>query len=178
LLHKTVSIIIINMLSGYPSSPYVIRPFDEPEIAAASEDDAARMRAFNLVLSRARVASEHVFGLLKGHFLSLKAMGEHKDIQHMYKAIEAMLVLHNICIDWSDHPETIWEYDGTDIWPGWDGIEDEMDEDEEEEEEEDMNPGIEIVAGNLNIPECETAQYLKDEGRRKRQIIFDELFPV
>ena len=131
------------------------------------------MREFNVLLSSVRIASEHAYGLLKGRFLSLKGMGEHKDIQTIYKAIEAMLVLHNICIDWDDHPDTIWQYNSTDIWEGWDGMEDRVDDEDEETE-----VGIDDIEGEANIPARETPQYLKDEGRRKRQIIFDELFPI
>jgi len=134
------------------------------------------MREFNVLLSSVHIASEHAYGLLKGRFLSLKGMGEHKDIQTIYKAIEAMLVLHNICIDWDDHPDTIWQYNSTDIWEGWDGMEDRVDD--EDDEDEGMEVGIDDIEGEANIPTRETPQYLKDEGRRKRQIIFDELFPI
>jgi hypothetical protein len=106
------------MLVGYPSSPYVLRPFDKTEFVGASPADIPHMREFNVLLSSVRIASEHAYGLLKGCFLSLKGMGEHKDVQTKYKAIEAMLVLHNICIDWNDHPDSIWQYDPTDIWEG------------------------------------------------------------
>ena len=44
---------------------------------------------------------------LKVFFLSLKGMGEHMDIQTIYKAIEAMLVLHNICIDQDELPPAL-----------------------------------------------------------------------
>ena len=60
--------------------------------------------------------SEHAFGMIKGCFLSLKEMGTHRNIQDMYKAIEAMMILHNICIDWNDSPEEIWDYDPADHW--------------------------------------------------------------
>jgi len=102
-------------------------------------------------------------------------MGEHKDIHDLYKATEAMLVLHNICTDWSDNPTSIWGYKGTDVWFGWDSIEEEVEDSDIEEEDE---PGIKIITGNLNIPEQETVQYLKEEKRRKWQIILDELFPA
>ena len=57
------------------------------------------MQEFNVLLSSVRIASECAYGILKGCFLSLKGMGEHKDIQVIYKATETMLVLHNICIN-------------------------------------------------------------------------------
>jgi hypothetical protein len=85
-------------------------------------------------------------------------------------------VLHNICIDWDDHPDTIWQYNSTDIWEGWDGMEDRVDD--EDDEDEGTEVGIDDIEGEANIPARETPQYLKDEGRRKRQIIFDELFPI
>ena len=135
------------------------------------------MQELNVLLFSVCIASEHAYGLLKGCFLSLKGMGEHKDIQVIYKAIEAMLVIHNICINWNDHPETIWQYDFTDIWAGWDGVEDRVDEDEDEEDEQ-TEIGIEVIERKVNIPEHETAQYLKNEGRRKWQIVFNELFPI
>ena len=47
-----------------------------------------------------------------------------------------------------------------------------------DEEDEETEVGIDDIEGEANIPECETPQYLKDEGRRKWQIIFDELFPI
>jgi len=106
------------------------------------------------------VLHQNMHGLLKGCFLSLKGMGEHKDIQTICQAIEAMLVLHDICIDWNDHPDTIWEYNSTDIWESWDGVEDRVDDEDEETE-----VGIDDIEGGANIPKHETPQYLKDEGR-------------
>lgn len=85
-----------NHFSGYPTLPYVICPFDEHDIAEASEIDVPHMRQFNKQLSSIRIASEHAFGHLKGCFPSLKEMGSHKDIEEMYKSIEAMMTLHNI----------------------------------------------------------------------------------
>ena len=105
-------------------------------------------------------------------FFVLKRHG----IQILYEAIEAMLVLHNICIEWNDHPKSISQYNPTDIWPGWDRVEDEDDEDGEEENN--TADGIEAIMGEANIPVHETADYLQEEGWRKWQIIFNQLFPV
>jgi hypothetical protein len=58
------------------------------------------MRAFNKRLSGVRIGVEHAFGMLKGRFRSLKEMGPHADIQEMYKAIEVLLILHNMCIEY------------------------------------------------------------------------------
>ena len=49
-----------------------------------------------------------------------RAQGYPNNIQ----AIEAMPVLHTICIDWDDCPDTIWQYNSMDIWEGWHGVED------------------------------------------------------
>jgi hypothetical protein len=64
----------------------------------------------------------------------------------VYQAIEAMLVLHDICIDWNDHPDTIWQYNSTDIWEGWDGVEDRVDDEDEERE-----VGIDDIEGEANM---------------------------
>jgi hypothetical protein len=125
------------------------------------------MRGFNKRLSSIHIASEHAFGMLKGRFPSLKEMGEHKDIQDMYKAIEAMMVLHNICIDWGDQPEQIWGYDPIDHWG-----------DEDERDPVDDDVGCEDIDGDPQVPAHETEQWLREIGRQKRQIVLDELFPL
>lgn len=61
---------------------------------------------------------EHAFGLLKGRFLSLKEMGTHHDIQETYKVIEALMVIHNMCIDHGDRPEQIHDFDPHDDFLG------------------------------------------------------------
>jgi len=38
-------------------------------------------------------------------------MGIHRRIQDMYKAIEALMIIHNICIDWEYRPEDVWNID-------------------------------------------------------------------
>ena len=170
--------IILNKINaGYPSSAYVLSPFDETEIAAALSVDRSHMWKFNVHLSSIHIASELPMDTSKVVFLSLKGMGEHKNIQTLYKAIEAMLVLYNIHIEWNDHPESILQCDPTDICPGWDGVEDEDDKDGEEENNA-ADGGIEAIMGETNIPMCKTVNYLQEEGQRKWQIIFDELFPA
>lgn len=151
------------MRPGYPSSPYILRPFTEPEVTAASLRDRRRMRDFNACLSSMRVISEHAFGRLKGRSPSLKDMGHHNNVHDLYKAIEALMILHNICIDWKDEPEYI----------------DPPRPDEEMPEEIDANENINIVvAGGTDIPSHKTNKWLKEEGYRKRQAILDDLFPV
>ncbi|KAL1948348.1 hypothetical protein VTO73DRAFT_12423 [Trametes versicolor] len=125
---------------GYPSSPYVLRPFSEPEVAAASAQDRQRMREFNARISSIRIASEHTFGRLKGRFTSLKCMGPHDDLDDLYKAIEALMILHNICIEWKDKPEYIWSFDPRDNTPA--------------HFKDDVDPDVivQVVAGETEIP--------------------------
>jgi hypothetical protein len=52
--------------------------------------------------------------MLKGHFPALKDMGVGQDMHTIYKVVEALLVIHNLCIDLNDHPEDILAYDPTD----------------------------------------------------------------
>lgn len=146
----------------------MIRPFDERDIGNASATDVTRMRQFNKRLSSIRIASEHAFGRLKGRFPSLKEMGSHKNIEDMYKAIEAMMILHNICIDWGDHPEDIWDFDASDNWA-----------DDEEIEEVDADvPGCQDIEGDVEVPVHETDGWLLLAGREKRLELLNELFPV
>ena len=99
---------IINWsFSGYISSPYTIQPFDETEIKSVDKPTQKQMRAFNKCLSGVWIGVEHAFGMLKGRFQLLKEMGPHVDIQEMYKAIEVLLILHNMCIGYGDKPEDI-----------------------------------------------------------------------
>jgi hypothetical protein len=158
----------LHLFLGYCSTPYTVRPFDETELSKAPDEVTyKRMRAFNKRLSGVRITVEHAFGRLKGRFRALKEMGPHEDIQEMYKAIEALLILHNICIDLGDKPEEIWDFDPKDDF---------------EETEEDPDPDLEASLGEFEeldaIPGHETDAWLKRQGRRKRMIIFNELFPA
>ena len=142
-----------------------MRPFDEKELADAPLAEHPRMRAFNKCLSSVRITVEHAFGLLKGRFPSLKEMGRHEDIQEAYKAIEALMIIHNICIDWKDQPDRIWDFDPTDDWS------------DDEDEEQDENIDGEVIEGEAQVPGHETNAWLLEMGREKRNIIFNELFP-
>jgi hypothetical protein len=93
-------------------------------------------------------------------------MGPHADIQEMYKAIEALLILHNICIEYGDKLEDIWGYDPKD------------DFNEEEFEEPQQDADVMIIDDTDSIPARETDGWLKRQGRAKQMIIFNELFPT
>ncbi|KIL57042.1 hypothetical protein M378DRAFT_88397, partial [Amanita muscaria Koide BX008] len=147
--------------------PYTVQPFDETEIRSSDRPTQERMRAFNRRLSGIRIEVEHAFGMLKGRFRSLKEMGPHADVQEMYKAIEALLILHNMCIEYGDKPEDIWGFDPTDPFDSEAGfVEPEQDAD------------ALIIENGQGIPAQETDAWLKRQGRAKRMIIFDDLFPI
>ncbi|VDC05609.1 unnamed protein product [Peniophora sp. CBMAI 1063] len=99
---------------GYPSSPFVLRPFTQPEVDAAPRARARRMRRFNYLLSSARVRVEQAFGLLKARFPGLKLFGTPTDIEDAYRVIEALIAVHNFCIDIGDRPEDIPMFDMSD----------------------------------------------------------------
>ena len=139
---------IADAVAGYPSSAYVIRPFNEWEITAASATDKTRMRAFNKCVSHIWIVSEHAFGLFKARFPSLREMGPHKKIQDMYKAIKAMMIIHNICIDWVNKPEDIWDINNTDSWS------------DDEEEGDDDTDGNGIIEGEAEVQLHETENCL------------------
>lgn len=126
------------------------------------------MREFNKRLSSIRIRVEHAFGLLKGRFPSLKEFGRHDDMAEAYKAIEALMILHNICIDFGDKPEDIWDFDATDEWTDDGGSE--M-EDPDEVDEPDALPAP-------NVPARETETWLKNAGRAKRMALLNMLFPA
>jgi hypothetical protein len=105
-------------LLGYPVSPYLLIPFARNELVT----DGRRRREFNYQMSRARIVVEWTFGRLKSRFPALRKLGAVRDINDTYRAIEAMMVVHNMCQNLGDRPhETSAE----------------AEEEEEEEEEED-----------------------------------------
>ncbi len=128
------------------------------------------MREFNQRLSSIRIVSEHAYGQLKGRFPGLKAAGKHQDIQDLYKAIEALLILHNICKDWRDRPEDIPDFDPQELDDGGDHSDDEAAEDADE-------VPLVIPPNNANIPIYESEDWLKKKGYEKRMLLLDYLFP-
>ncbi|KAG8740504.1 hypothetical protein FRC10_004197 [Ceratobasidium sp. 414] len=120
---------------GYPVSPYVVIPFARNELNI----DGARRRDFNHKMSKARIVVEWAFGRLKARFPSLKKLGAVHDINDIYRAIEAMMVLHNMCQELGDVPsDSRARHDDDDIHSEADG---DLDEDDEQVEmaNEDMN---------------------------------------
>jgi hypothetical protein len=147
-----------------------MRPFSEPEITKASVNDRERMRKFNQRLSSVRISAEHAFGVLKGRFLSLRVMGPHDNVQEIYRVIEALMILHNICIEHNDQPEDIYDYVLC--------LDAEQDDTIDPDEEDSGNFGCEDITGEARIPGHETDSWLKIQGYRKRMILLNELFPI
>lgn len=161
----------LSKVKGYPSSPYLLRPFTEPEINEHQGAERSRRFQFNKTVSGVRVWIEHAFGMLKGRFLSLKDFGQHDNVQEIYKVIQALMTVHNLCIDWGDsghdflargraiHPEDDLP-DGDDVEvTGYGGVEIEVDQAEQ-------------------VPSYETDDWHRDEGHRKRNAYLDELYPL
>ncbi|KAG9102107.1 hypothetical protein FS749_015690 [Ceratobasidium sp. UAMH 11750] len=85
----------------YPISPFVVTPFDRRE----RRIDGNRKRQFNKKISTARVIIERTFGQLKGRFPALHRLGVVQDMMELYRAVEAMMVMHNMCFDLHDRAD-------------------------------------------------------------------------
>ncbi|KAG2062813.1 hypothetical protein BDR04DRAFT_1164609 [Suillus decipiens] len=57
---------------GYPSSPYILRPFTEPEVNGQPPVEKQCHHKFNKHLSSQCITIEHAFGMVKGHFFKLE----------------------------------------------------------------------------------------------------------
>lgn len=158
------------------TSPYTVRPFDEPEMAAARQDHTLyyRMRRFNEILSGERAMVERAFGLWKNRFLSLKEMGGHNEMQEIYRVIEALIVLHNMCIAHGDHPEHIPSLPSEQRTDRASDIEP-PDLDGDDPIYHIGGPEVDV---HRPIPAHETDEYLKRRGRQFRNAIFNRLVPA
>ncbi|CAE6513099.1 unnamed protein product, partial [Rhizoctonia solani] len=119
---------------GYQPSPFVLTPFSRNERQGA---DRGRKIDFNQRISRARVLVERTFGQLKSRFPSLVMMGDIGNQATLYSAIDAMIVLHNVCYDLHDtvngEPDAFVEAGGD----GYDAVDQEVDD-------MDWGPGADI----------------------------------
>ncbi|EPQ53226.1 hypothetical protein GLOTRDRAFT_45952 [Gloeophyllum trabeum ATCC 11539] len=156
-------------MTGYPSSPYALRPFTDPEVYSQAPDERHRRKQFNRRISSIRIRVEHSYGMLKGRFPSLKELGAHHDIQEIYRAIQAMMVVHNLCIDLGDAPEDIPAFDLVD--------EDATPDDQDLDIELPDYGGVEGME-EIQVPEWELDdEVLKQAGHQMREEIMNELFP-
>ncbi|KAJ7439489.1 hypothetical protein FB451DRAFT_1415707 [Mycena latifolia] len=81
------------------------------------------------------------------------------------KVIEALIILHNMAIEFHDKPAAVWQLD-----------EDSRDPEDEMEIDGGQEPLVYHVDGNAQVPAYETDNWLKEQGRRKRLELLDELF--
>ncbi|CEL63950.1 hypothetical protein RSOLAG1IB_10933 [Rhizoctonia solani AG-1 IB] len=85
----------------------MITPFQEHEIREAADTRTARlMKKWNKSMSSQRIIVEHTFARLKNWFRYLQGV-RGSDLQSAYRAIESMLVLHNILIELGDYTEDL-----------------------------------------------------------------------
>ncbi|KAH9922087.1 uncharacterized protein B0H18DRAFT_833061, partial [Fomitopsis serialis] len=146
--------------------PYILRPFTEPECSRASPARLARMRMFNKLVSSIRVRVEQAFGILKGRFPGLKILGTPSEIANAYRTVEALMSIHNFCIDNDDHPEAI-------PWFDW--------------RDPEVDAAIELARagilddeemGNVGGPaEEQPGDDLRELGHQMREELFNVLFP-
>ena len=93
-------------------------------------------------------------------------MGPQKDIQEVYKEIEAMMIIHNICIVWKDKPEQILAFNPNDDWK----------DDLAERDEINGDLRLEMIdAGKANAPVQN--EWLREMGCQKWDGIFSQLHP-
>lgn len=93
------------MYLGYPITQYAIRPFSDNDLTNNARVSRTR-KLWNQAFSKERVVVEHAFGQLKGRFPSVRVMPGW-NLDRIYRAIEALMVVHNICVDLRDSVEDI-----------------------------------------------------------------------
>ncbi|SCZ95295.1 BZ3500_MvSof-1268-A1-R1_Chr11-2g03413 [Microbotryum saponariae] len=86
---------------GYAQSAVLIRSFNQTEMNAMSPLEQRRANSFNKKFASKRIVVEHAFGDIKDKFRWLKLLA---GIYHtpMWKYVSALMVLHNLLIDWND----------------------------------------------------------------------------
>jgi len=108
---------------------------------------------------------EHAFGLLKGHFLSLKDLCPTDDLRDTYHAVAAMMVIHNLCIDLNDNINNHSIFDGNDA-----DVEEAVQIARYGTVEEGDEPGL--------LPGWETDANRRERGHARWKILLDLLFPL
>ncbi|KAF8835018.1 hypothetical protein BDN67DRAFT_876144, partial [Paxillus ammoniavirescens] len=150
--------------------PYVLRPFTEPEVNRQQAHEKVWHCKFNKRLSSIQIYVEHAFSLLKGHFPALKDLPLERNMQDMYRLMEALITLHNICIALGDAPEHIPFFDPTD-----------PDADTDEDDIEGGNVELPFYwveeDNNGARPAWETDEWLKETGYQQQLRILDNLIP-
>lgn len=98
-------------------------------------------------------------------------MGGTLDMQEVYKAVEALMVIHNLAIDLDDHPEEIWDYDSTDessiAGP-----------DNEDADNWVLQEFGHAIVERLSVPGRETDTWLRTKGYAMRIQLLNKLCPI
>ncbi|KAF8068081.1 hypothetical protein FPV67DRAFT_1171427 [Lyophyllum atratum] len=100
-------------------------------------------------------------------------MGRHNDVQEIYKVIHALMVIHNICIDYGDVPMELLD----------EGLEDgrgiAVDDEGNIDPDELGYGGITVTPEDMyRVPVYETDEWQKEAGKVKRDRYLNQLFPV
>ena len=92
--------------------PYLLWPFTELEVNKFGPSlEKWRRQHFNKLISNKRIFVKHAFGMLKRCFPVLKELGTSDNIENAYRIVKSLMTLHNLCIDLSNHPEDICDFD-------------------------------------------------------------------
>ncbi|KAG8914687.1 hypothetical protein FRC01_003964, partial [Tulasnella sp. 417] len=121
-------------------------------------------------LSSQRIEVEHAFGDLKGRFQALKCMGGTDNLPLMFRAIESLLILHNICIEYGDKVADLPDFCVDDLYP--EGASD----DDEDGENEEALAWVGLANSTRNMP-GESDEALKRRGKALRLTILDLIAP-
>jgi hypothetical protein len=124
------------------------------------------MKDFNFTLSSERIRVEHAFGCFKLRFQSARIMGGHKDVQDVWCAVDALLILHNMCLHYGDHLKHLEEY------------REDLGNDRAGEERVEPDPHDFFVFQPPEVPAIETGAWLKEQGMELCQRLLDLVCPV
>jgi hypothetical protein len=125
--------------SAYSNSIVMVQAFKKRMQTSILPPD---QHAFNTVLAKVRIVSEHTIGILKARFPSMKRTNIQfkegkKEIKELVDLIESCIVIHNLCINYDDKIPQEW----------FDEIADQIDWTEYDEDEERI-AGINSDGGN------------------------------
>ena len=123
------------------------------------------MKNLNFTLSSEHIRVEHAFGCFKLRFQPAWIMGGHKDVQDIWHAVGALLILHNMCLNHSDHPKHLEEY------------QEDLGNDRAGEERVEPDPNDFFVFQPPAVPAIETGAWLKEQGMELCQRLLDLVCP-
>lgn len=92
--------------AAFQLQTWMMTPFRETQM----QEEVAKRRNYNKILSGTRIVIEHAFGMLKGRFRRLTYV-EAKSVEKVSKLCMGACVLHNLSLERGD----VWEADGPEI---------------------------------------------------------------